>query len=227
MTSPTELTTYLAILPQTPEAKILELLIDLGNRVLGADEGSLLVLDSKSKELVITMVVGKRMGEARLQGSRVPLGKGLPGLAALTREVQISGTAVAGEGEKAGDRPERGLPSAAIAAPMIVHEQVVGVLTALSFAPGRKFTNRDAEIYGRFAAVAGVVVEQRRRLAAYESAAVPGGTVFLKTAKEIPDLEERIVASVSRLVKRGPETMLQVARILTSLESLIAPVRAE
>ena len=52
-------------------------------------QGSLLVLDEKKKELVFAMTIGSRSSEMTLIGQRVPLGKGITGLAAQMREVQI------------------------------------------------------------------------------------------------------------------------------------------
>lgn len=55
-------------------------------------EGSLLVLDEKKKELVFAMTIGSRSLERPLIGHRVPLGKGI-GLAAEMHEVQVDAPA--------------------------------------------------------------------------------------------------------------------------------------
>ena len=56
-------------------------------------QGSLLVLDEKKKELVFAMTVGNRSSEMTLIRQRVPLGKGITGLAAQMRGAQIGAPA--------------------------------------------------------------------------------------------------------------------------------------
>ena len=75
---------YLGILPQTSEAEILRLLIQTGAQIVDAEEGSLLVVDEESDDLRFAMTVGSEESEAKLLGQRVPLGKGITGLAATT-----------------------------------------------------------------------------------------------------------------------------------------------
>lgn len=83
------LDTYLGITRESPEEKVLTLLIELGAQVVGAQEGSLLVVDESSQELVFAMTVGRGLAEKGLVGQRVPLGQGLVGLAAQTHQVEI------------------------------------------------------------------------------------------------------------------------------------------
>jgi hypothetical protein len=63
----------LSILPETPEEQILLLLIQLAVEMVGADEGSILVLDESTQELVFAMTVGDSNSEQKLRGQRVPL----------------------------------------------------------------------------------------------------------------------------------------------------------
>lgn len=81
----TVLDTYLGIAHESPEEKVLTFLIELGAQFVDAHEGSLLVVDEASKELVFAMTVGREASEEALLGQKVPVGKGLVGLAAQTR----------------------------------------------------------------------------------------------------------------------------------------------
>ncbi len=202
------LATYLAIAPKSPEELVLRLLIELGAQVVNATEGSLLVYDPTANDLVFAMTVG---GADTLVGQRVPLDKGLTGLAAATREVQIGAPTFMGvkqgEGHQAG-------PSGVIAAPMLVADELVGVITAVTFEQGKRFSSKDGELYGRLAAVAGVVVQQRRQLKTIEDQAKAG-------VVKGDDVEHRIAGSLAAIGKHGGSNALaRVAKILAELEGL-------
>ena len=152
---------YLGISSQSQEEAILHLLIELGAQFVGAHEGSLLVLDEAKNDLVFAMTIGNESSQNELIGQRVPLGKGITGLAAQMREVQIGAPTFKTRQAKT-RRGAPGEPQAVLAAPMLASDELMGVLTAISFEPGKRFTSPDALLYGRLAAVAGVVVNQSR-----------------------------------------------------------------
>jgi GAF domain-containing protein len=212
----TPISRYLSILPQTPEEKILRLLIEVGREIVGADEGSLLVFDESRQELVFAMTVG-RDSETTLLGQRVPLGSGLTGLAALTHEVQTGAPTFNDirQPENAASAPDQ--PSAVLAAPMLVNDVLIGVLTAISFEKTKRFSSRDAQLYVSFAAIGGLVVQQRRRLTMLEeSSALP----LRETLSESNQAEQAIMATLRRILSRSPESVMQVASLLTAIERL-------
>src|SRR5581483_7371202 len=100
------------------EELVLRLLIELGMQVVDAHEGSLLVHDREKGDLVFAMTVG---GGGGLVGQRLPMNKGLTGLAAATREVQIGAPTfhLAGEGKVESKATGSKTPQAVIAAPML------------------------------------------------------------------------------------------------------------
>ncbi|CAN5443390.1 hypothetical protein BH09MYX1_BH09MYX1_04240 [soil metagenome] len=202
------LATYLAIAPKSPEELVLRLLIELGAQVVSAQEGSLLVYDPTANDLVFAMTVG---GADTLMGQRVPLDKGLTGLAAATREVQIGAPTFLGV--KRGEAQAAG-PSGVIAAPMLVADDLVGVITAVTFEPGKRFSSKDGELYGRLAAVAGVVVQQRRQLKTIEDQARSGDV-------KGNEVEHRIAASLGNIGRGGVANALErVAKILAEIEGI-------
>jgi len=164
----TVLSTFLGISSESSEERVLRLLIELGAQFAGAQEGSLLVLDEITSELVFAMTVGSKDSERTLIGQRVPLGEGLVGLAAQTHEVQIGAPRFDVPETKSGEGDD-GKPKAVLAAPMLIGERLIGVITAVSFDADKRFSSNDALLYGRLATVAGVVVEQRRRLLTSEA----------------------------------------------------------
>jgi GAF domain-containing protein len=214
MAEPTPLSRYLAILPQTPEERILRLLVQLGMDITHADEGSLLVLDQPSRELVFAMTIGSRESDGTLTGQRIPLGKGITGLAAATGEVQIGAPTFKDirQRETLGDGP-----SAVLAAPMLVDDTLIGVITAVSFQPDFRFGAREADLYAGFAAIAGLVVQQRWRLNLQgDSSERPDSNA--PTEKE--RLERSILESIHRIFRMKPERLSEVARLLETVEKL-------
>jgi GAF domain-containing protein len=150
-----------------PEHEVLRLLIELCAQFVGAAEGSLLLLDREEDpptSLVFAMTVGSGESEAALRGQRVPLGEGLVGLAAVSHEVQIGSPSYEGvEYAREGVVPA-GEPASLIAAPMLAGDDLVGVVTAVTFDAARRFSEDDARLYARAAAVAGLILDQARRL---------------------------------------------------------------
>ena len=62
-----------------------------------------------------------------------------------------------------------GNPRSVIAAPMLIGDTLVGVITAVSFEANKRFSSSDAQLLARAASVAGIVVDQHNRLDALES----------------------------------------------------------
>ena len=208
---------YLGIAPRTSEEAVLRLLIDLGRQYARAEEGSLLVLDRKSNELVFAMTSGDRQSEKALVGQRVPVGAGLVGMAIATGEVQAGAPAFRDVRQRKRKGAPDSHPSAILAAPMLVRNEAIGVLTAASFRPGRHFTPDDAAFYGKIAAVAGVVVEQRQRLAALEELG-KGRPPRARTREQ--RLQMQTVDSVARLTAGRPERLARVQALLAAVEAL-------
>lgn len=248
MNASAALETFLAIAPRSNEEQVLRLLIELGAQFVGASEGSLLVHDRRANDLVFAMTVG---GDERvLVGQRVPMSKGLTGLAAATLEVQIGAPTFSGirqaagqdgadgastSASEAGEKLDARAPESVIAAPMLVGDELVGVITAVTFEPGKRFTSDEGELYARIAAVAGVVVELRQKLAAISAMGARGAAEGAEgdapeptvggTAGDLEQSPERTIAEVvGRLSRRAPHLLGHVARILVEVEGAVSGV---
>lgn len=209
---------YLGIPAKGPEEAVLQLLIELAAQVVGAEEGSLLVLDPTQdppRELVFAMTVGTGSSVGALAGQRVPVGEGLTGLAALTHEVQIGAPTYAGVRQAERGDAVAGEPSAVIAAPMLIEDTLIGVITAVSFEPGRRFSLDDATLYARAASVAGVVVDQRRQLGTVREPSDP-----TEVGGEREGLERAILDAAARLAGASTPALQEIARVLAALEAL-------
>lgn len=206
------MTQLLALAPKSSEADVLRLLIELGCQYVRGEEGSLLVLDPDTRELVFAMTVGSRSSEKELVGQRVPLGQGITGLAAATEEVQIGAPTFSDIKQSGRDRSDQ--PSAVLAAPMLAGDELVGVITTVSFDPKRRFNGDDAVLYGRIAAVAGVVVHQAQQLDALRRLH-DGGHANSPQAKRELELVDAVTA-----LSRGPAE--RQAKVLSLLRAVAA-----
>jgi transcriptional regulator with GAF, ATPase, and Fis domain len=212
------LSRFLGILPSTPEEKILRMLIELGCEVVGGQEGSLLIYDAEADLLRFAMTVGDPESERKLRGQAVPLGAGLTGLAAATLEVQ-TGAPTFKDVEQKQREGDGASPEGVIAAPMVSGDELVGVITAVSFQDGKRFSSKDARLYAGFAAIAAIVVDLRRRLSAYES----GEAAAPEEESERAKLERRVLASVQRLIAGDTARLRAVADLLAAIEGVAAP----
>jgi GAF domain-containing protein len=191
---------------------VLRVLLELAVSVAGSEEGSLLLLDGATRELVFATTIGDRASAEALRGQRIPWGRGLVGLAAQTHEVQI-GSPTYGDVKQAGHRAEAGGPAWTLAAPVLVHDELVGVVTAVTFSTERPLGSDSAELFGRVAAVAGVLLDQGRRLAA---ASGEGPTSDAARAQA----EAAATALIARAA-RDPAKLARLARVLSDLEAML------
>jgi len=157
------LAAYLSLGQALKDDELLRLIMEIGVAMMRADEGSLLLLDREKEELEFRITIGGPAVEQKLKGQRFSMHKGITGLAALTGEPQTGAPTYHGVKQpeyKAGHSKE---PEAVLAVPMLVEEEVVGVITAVSFKAGRTFSPEDVQLYCRFAKLCGTVIRQRRR----------------------------------------------------------------
>ena len=183
---------------------ILEQLIQIGLKILRASQGSLLVLEPDRRNLRFVMVaaqsgiasVRKYFGD--LVGKTVPVGEGITGMAALTHDIQTSTRA---SGDRFFHVRGDGMPHAVLAAPMLIGDQLIGVITAVSFDKRKSFTAEECSTYGRFANVAAVVVDQQQRLGmlAHAPMAEAMGTQERKECELVRNLLELVRSNPDRI----------------------------
>jgi GAF domain-containing protein len=209
---------YLGVMPRTGEDQVLRLIVETGVRAVGADEGSLLVYDPDANDLTFVMTYGNADSEAMLVGQRLPFGQGLAGLAAETGEVQIG----APRYKDIRQAETMGGIKAVIAAPMMLGDRLIGVITAVSDDEGKRFSMADAELYACLATIAALVVNQSLLLRPVEEETAPAEA----TALGADPLEREVLERIGRLLQRDRETVRQVARMLEALEAM-SPAAAQ
>lgn len=205
---------YLGVQPRTGEDQVLRLTVETGVRAVGADEGSLLVYDPEANDLTFVMTYGNAASEAALIGQRVPIGQSLLGLAAETGEVQIGAPRYK---DAAQSQVMEGV-KAVLAAPMMVGDRLIGVITAISNKDAKRFSMEDAELYACLATIAALVVNQALVL---RSLSEPAGAADLQTVALAGDpLEQEVLERVGRLLQRDRGVVRQVARMLEAMEAM-------
>lgn len=137
---------------------ILKLLIQTAIDALHADEGSLLIptADKRNLEFIATVSPTNR----DLSKDTIPIGTGISGMAALSRDVQIGSKPSTGLNNVTND----GDPESIIAAPLLANDELVGVMTIVRLKDKTPFSTQDAERFFRLATVGAVVIDQQQKL---------------------------------------------------------------
>jgi GAF domain-containing protein len=206
---------HFGILPESADAALLRLVLTTAVETIEADEGSLLLRDEGTGDLRFAMTVGDPDREDKLVGERVPVGRGVSQLAAATREVQVGAPTY--RDIKQTER-ETGGPEGVIAAPLISGAEVIGVLTAVTFKPGRRFGGAEAKFYGRLATIAAVIIEQHQRISGMEDRIAIQTTATLpRHNQELSEIDQ----ALSRIAARQPQALSQIAAIVANFEAAI------
>ena len=156
-----EILSLVGIQNQNEVLHAFQLLISLGLKLLGADEGSLLVFRKKERDLQFAATVGNKANEL-LVGKTVPLGKGITGMAAMTGEIQSSSRAAGGNFYSVQDD---GTPNSIIAAPIMLDDELIGVITAVSFDKGKVFSSTDCQNFSILSELGAVIITQEQQIA--------------------------------------------------------------
>jgi GAF domain-containing protein len=206
------------------EDDVLRLLVEIGVGVAGGSEGSLLLHDEARGDLVFAMTVGTSAeAEEALRESRVPLGAGVTGRAASERRA-VSGDAQATVvvPDEAAAAPVAARAQAVLAAPLLVRDRLIGVLTCVREEGGTAFGEAETAIFARLAAAVGLILDQRRRLGDAARAAGAGTLAGAAPGEQSP--AALATGAALRLVERVPHAADAVAELVTALASLAGGV---
>jgi transcriptional regulator with GAF, ATPase, and Fis domain len=133
---------------------LFESVLDSSMRAIGASEGSLLIPDESSGELIFAIVRGATPKE-HLVGKRVPAGKGVASWVFTHRQSAIVNNAAADERFYKGlDNQLKHTTHSILAAPLIGGGRVIGVVEMVNKKNGRLFSNgnqRLLAVMSRFA----------------------------------------------------------------------------
>jgi GAF domain-containing protein len=153
-----------------PDSEIMELLgeiLDNALAAIDATDGSLLVLDEDSDELVFVLTRGAVPPE-RITWRRLPLDKGIAGWVATNRRATIVNDVSSDDRFYAGLDADLSFTTRSIlAAPIIGGDRVLGVIEVLNKQGGTLFDNSDQTLLTLLCRFAGelliTVMERQRR----------------------------------------------------------------
>ena len=190
-------------------ARLLELVVQIAARVIGAETASLLLLDPSTQELVFTVAVPDRLAE--LLPLRVRLGEGIAGLVALTgqpmevADVRNDPRHAVRIAEQVGY-----FPSSLLCVPLMFGDEVVGVLELMDKQGAQGFDNSDIETLGLFAQLAAVAIEQsqtRDTVASLLREAAPAEPGFERTLELA-----RLVHDIGQAGEPAVEACMEILR---------------
>ncbi len=145
--------------------RVLQLILEQAVHVLGAEGGSLVLVDHSTNELVFELALGPTAAE--LVGTRMPWGVGLVGEAAATGEpLVVNDTATDPRWFSGYDEATDFVTQRILCAPMITRQQVIGVLELVNKRDGSPFTEDETELLITFAAQAAAALTNARLYAA-------------------------------------------------------------
>ncbi|MBN1966749.1 MAG: GAF domain-containing protein, partial [Anaerolineae bacterium] len=154
--------------------RLLRLITENAVQILGAEAGSLLLVDEETEDLIFHVVVGGA-GEG-LIGTRIPAGSGLVGATVQRGEPIIVNDpardsrwfgdvrpAVQDGGTGGNGREDSGFRSNAIlSVPLLVQGRAIGVLQTINKRDGSIFVTEDADLLATFAGQAAIAIENAR-----------------------------------------------------------------
>jgi len=151
----------------TPETDLLQLLEDLlasTLAVLGSSDGSLLLLDDETEELVFAVVRGQ--ASARLKGYRLPPGKGIAGWVADQRQPAIVHDVHKDPRFYPQVDEAFGFHTQTLACvPLVIGERVLGVIEAVNKVSDREFSAEDHHLLMVVAQLAAVAIQRAETVA--------------------------------------------------------------
>lgn len=118
------------------------------------DRVSVMLVDRQTGELVVRAAMGHQ-GASEMIGTRQQPGKGIAGWVAQHRESVILGQVVE-PGRFEGFEPSKGGLTAAIVVPIVVRDELVGVMSLSSRKPGIEYFDEDLKALEIFAGNAGI-----------------------------------------------------------------------
>ena len=185
---------------------VLRRVINLSVSNVGAVNGSIIVLDETGKPIEGVISVGEKMIEATQQLSDV-IDKGLAGWVVRNRQGALI-TNTSNDDRwmlRPDDAKDRTGPKSAVSVPIIVHDQLVGVMTLVHPSP-ETFTQQHFDLIQAIADQAGIAVlnarlyEESQRRARVMTALAESASVITGSL-DIDEVLQRILSQISNALR--------------------------
>jgi GAF domain-containing protein len=141
--------------------RLLELIVETAAAVIGANAGSLFLVDEAAGELIFEVALGPKATEVKRV--RVPLGHGVAGLVAISGQPLVISNAQSDARHAADIAQNVGyLPESILCVPLFYGDRTIGVLELLDKIGAASFSPSDIHTLGLFANQAAVAIELSR-----------------------------------------------------------------
>ena len=150
---------------------VLQRVLYLSVQYAGAMTGSIIVLDEHETPIDSALIIGNQFRDHSTQQLRVTLENGLAGWVARTRTAALVLDTSQDERwlHRPDDAPDQTGPKSAVSAPILAHDQLVGVITLVHPQP-YTLTNDHLELLQAIAGQAGVAIQHARLFQSLEAA---------------------------------------------------------
>lgn len=139
-------------------ARLLEMIVETGAKVIGAHAGALFLLDEERSELTFEVAFGGKAEQAKR--FRVPLGHGVAGIVAASGHPMAIAEAESDPRLAADIAKGVGyVPKTLLCVPLFYGSRVIGALELLDKEGGGTFTAADMSVLGLFANQAAVALQ--------------------------------------------------------------------
>lgn len=141
--------------------RLLEMIVEAAAQVTSARAASLFLVEEATQELVFEVALGQKAQEVKK--FRLPLGRGIAGLVAMTGQPMAVSNAQQDFRQASDIAQAVGyLPQSILCMPLFYDDQVIGVLELLDKEGASAFSPSDMEILELFAQQAAVAIEHSR-----------------------------------------------------------------
>jgi PAS domain S-box-containing protein len=136
--------------------ELLQLIVKLAAETLNAENGSIMLLDVKTGELLAKAATGERKNS--IIGTRLKVGERIAGYAAKSLKTVIVNGPVEEDSRFSNMESIHGVTSG-LSAPLIWKNKLLGVINLSHSSPDKKFTDDDSNLLSIFAAQAAIAIE--------------------------------------------------------------------
>ncbi|WCL47842.1 SpoIIE family protein phosphatase [Leptospira sp. GIMC2001] len=148
--------------------KLLESIMQSAKAVFRTEGSSLMLVDPTKEFLYFQVVTGDKKDQ--IQKIRVPMGQGIAGTVAITKQPMIINDAIRDprvfrEVDEASNFVTRNI----LAAPLVVEDEVIGIIEAINTIDRNHFTQADLELFLSFATSCALAIQKTRLLENLES----------------------------------------------------------
>lgn len=195
----------------SPYRALLSGIVEAARRLFGAGAASVLILDHATDELVFEAATG-----GDVLNMRIPSHRGIAGWVVMTGEpIGVSDVQRDPRWNKEFAQSTGYIPQSIMAAPLIVGEDVEGVIEVLDKKAGASFGLDDLELLGLFARPAAIGVEQARMVSSI------GRMLVGELERLATDRGDTAIAGAAQAALSDgngtPEETLELARLVHAL----------